>query len=72
MSERPPYDTIIKNVRVVRPSAQGVDPLDLAIRDGSFAHIAPDIPSQQGADMIAGCSLRGLPGLVDAHMRVGN
>ena len=71
MSERPPYDTIIKNVRVVRPSAQGVPPLDLAIRDGSFAHIAPDIPSQQGADIIDGCNLLGFPGLVDAHMHVG-
>ena len=71
MSERPPGDAIIKDVLGVRPSGQGVAPLDVAVRDGSIAHIAPDIPSQQGADIIDGCNLLGFPGLVDAHMHVG-
>ena len=71
MSDRPPYDTLIKNVRLVRPNAQGVDTLDLAIREGRFAHIAPDIDPGQGARIIDGGNLLGFPGLVDAHMHVG-
>ena len=66
-----PYHTLIKNVRVVRPHAQGVDPLDLAIRDGSFVHIAPEIAAEEAQETIDGGNLLGFPGLVDAHMHVG-
>ena len=71
MSDRPPYDTLIKNVRVVRPKTQGVELLDLAIREGTFVHIAPEIPSQEAPEVIDGGQLLGFPGLVDGHMHVG-
>ncbi len=71
MSDRPPYDSLIKNVRVVRPNVEGVETVDLAIRDGSFAHIAPEIAAEEAPEVIDGGNLLGFPGLVDAHMHVG-
>ncbi|MDA2934675.1 hypothetical protein MYX82_10085 [Acidobacteria bacterium AH-259-D05] len=47
MVDRPPYDTIIKGVRVVRPRSQDVDVLDLAVREGTFARIGPEISSRE-------------------------
>ncbi|MGK7915525.1 MAG: hypothetical protein AB4038_08260 [Prochloraceae cyanobacterium] len=43
MSETTVLDKIIKNVRVVRPNQQSVERLDLGIKDGKFAQIAPEI-----------------------------
>ena len=43
MSELPQFDLVIKNVRVVRPCRQAVDLLDLGIKEGKFARIAPEI-----------------------------
>ena len=71
MSDRPPYDTLIKNVRVVRPNVEGVEAMDLAIRDGSFAHIAGEIAAEEAQEIIDGGNLLGFPGLVDSHMHVG-
>ena len=71
MSDRPPYDTLIKNVRVVRPNKQSVEAVDLAIREGSFAHIAGEIAAEEAREVIDGANLLGFPGLVDAHMHVG-
>ncbi|MEE8347963.1 MAG: dihydroorotase family protein, partial [Acidobacteriota bacterium] len=71
MTQIPSYDTLIKNVRVVRPNTQEVEHLDLAIQEGRFVHIAGDIPAQEGAEIIDGENLLGFPGLVDAHMHVG-
>ncbi len=71
MSDRPPYDTLIKSVRVVRPNTQEVELLDLAIREGTFVHIAPEIPSQEAQKVIDGGQLLGFPGVVDSHMHVG-
>ncbi len=71
MSDRPPYDTLIKSVRVVRPNTQEVELLDLAIREGTFVHIAPEIPSQEAQEVIDGGQLLGFPGVVDSHMHVG-
>ena len=39
----PRFDLIVKNVRLVRPGADGTEALDLGIVDGRFARIAPDI-----------------------------
>ena len=71
MSDRPSYDTLIKNVRVVRPNTEEVELLDLAIREGTFVHIAPEIPSQEASEVIDGGQLLGFPGVVDSHMHVG-
>ena len=71
MSESAKYDLVIKNVRVVRPKRQAVDLLDLGIKDGKFAQIAPEILASDGREVIDATGLLGFPGLVDCHMHVG-
>jgi allantoinase len=67
----PPLDLVVKNVRVVRPRRNAVDLLDVGIRDGKFAHLAPDIRPDQAKAVFDGRGLLAFPGLVDAHMHVG-
>ncbi len=43
MSETSDFDLVIKNVRVVRPNQNSIARLDLGIKNGKFAHIAPEI-----------------------------
>jgi allantoinase len=64
-------DLIIKNVRVVRPRNTSVDLLDLGIKDGKFAKIAPEIHPEEAKQVIDGKNLLCFPGLVDAHMHTG-
>jgi len=71
MSDRCALDLIIKNVRVVRPNRQAVDLLDLGIRDGKFARIAPDIPATEAKEIFDGKLLLAFPGVVDCHMHAG-
>lgn len=35
------FDLVIKNARVVRPNQAGVDCLDIGIKDGKVARLAP-------------------------------
>jgi allantoinase len=67
----PPLDLVIKNVRVVRPGQPAVDLLDLGVRDGRFARIAPRIPAEDAREVFDGRHLLGFPGVVDAHTHVG-
>jgi allantoinase len=71
MPDNPPYDLIVKNVRVVRPNRQAVDLLDLGIKNGKYARIAPEIPVDQAKEIVDANRLLGFPGLVDAHMHAG-
>jgi len=71
VSEAPVLDRIIKNVRVVRPHQDAVELLDLGIKDGKFAQIAPNISPDEGRDVFDAQSLLGFPGVVDAHMHIG-
>jgi allantoinase len=71
MLESPQFDLLIKNVRVVRPRRQAVDLLDLGVKDGKFVHIAPEIPTEEGQEIIDAERLLGFPGVVDAHMHAG-
>lgn len=71
MSQNPALDKVIKNVRVVRPNRQGVDLLDLGLKDGKFSQIAPEIDPQQAKEVFDAQRLLGFPGLVDGHMHVG-
>lgn len=64
-------DTIVKNVRVVRPNESEVNLLDLGIKDGKFARIEPEIPVADAKQVIDGNNLLAFPGLTDAHMHVG-
>ncbi|OUL32002.1 hydantoinase [Nostoc sp. T09] len=71
MSELPVLDKIIKNVRVVRPHHHAVELLDVGIKDGKFAQIAPNISPEEGKEVFDAQNLLGFPGVVDAHMHIG-
>lgn len=71
MTEAPMLDRVIKNVQVVRPNRQSIERLDLGVKNGKFAQIAPTIGSDQAQDIFDGKNLMGFPGVVDAHMHVG-
>jgi allantoinase len=64
-------DLLVKNVRVVRPNKQSVDLLDIGIKDGKFARIAPEIRAEEAKQVVDGRNQLGFPGCVDAHMHVG-
>lgn len=71
MSEATVFDKVIKNVRVVRPNAQSVQQLDLGIKNGKFARIAPKIDPDEAKDVFDAENILGFPGVVDAHMHIG-
>ena len=64
-------DTLIKNVRVVRPGGSGVDNHDIGITDGRFSRIGPDIDAVEANTVIDGQNRLAFPGLVDVHTHVG-
>src|SRR5262249_55452385 len=66
-----PLDLLIKRVRVVRPHAASVDLMDLGIKDGRYARIAPDIADSEAQHVYDGRGRLGFPGVVDAHTHVG-
>ena len=65
------FDKIIKNVRVVRPHKHGVDQLDVAIKDGKFARLAPELSASSAKEVVDAKGLLGFPGVADAHMHTG-
>ena len=65
------YDTLIRNVRVVRPDRDDAPTLDLAIRDGKFAKIADHIDPTEAASVVDGGGKLAFPGAVDAHQHWG-
>ena len=71
MSRDAPLDLVIKNVRVVRPGRPQVERLDLGVKDGRFARIAPEIPAAGAREVYDARERLGFPGLVDAHTHVG-
>ena len=64
-------DLVVKSVRVVRPNGNAVDRLDVGIKNGLFARLAPDIPVTDASRVFDGRDLLAFPGCVDAHMHVG-
>jgi allantoinase len=70
MADRP-LDLIVRNVRVVRPHRPGVERLDVGIKDGRFARIAPKIPVGDALEVYDAGGRLGFPGVVDAHTHVG-
>jgi len=65
------FDLVIKNARVVRPNKSSVDRLDIAVKDGTIASLAPAIPAEQAKQAFDAKNLLAFPGCVDAHMHVG-
>jgi allantoinase len=71
MSAAESCDVLIKNVRVVRPRAFDVPLADIAIRDGKFVRVAPDIDAGAAKRVIDGRGRLAFPGAIDAHMHSG-
>ena len=66
-----PLDLIIKRARVVRPGRPQVERLDLGVKDGRFARIAPEIPADDAREVYDARDRLAFPGVVDAHTHVG-
>jgi len=66
-----PLDLVIKRVRAVRPRQAAIDTIDLGVKDGRFARIAPDIPAADATEVYDARGQLGFPGVVDAHTHVG-
>ena len=62
------FDLVIKNIKVVRPSATIVDDVDIAIKNGKFAKIAPNISVGKAKNQFDGKGRMAFPGLVYPHM----
>ena len=71
MTENRKFDLIVKNVRVVRPHRTGAEPMDVAVKDGKFAAVAPELPAGEAKEVFDARGWLGFPGLVDAHMHIG-
>src|SRR5215469_7646895 len=65
------FDLVIKNARVVRPNKTSVDCLDIAVKDGQVARLAPDIRAEQAKEVFDAKNFLAFPGCVDAHMHIG-
>src|SRR5260221_5094895 len=65
------FDLVIKNARVARPNKTSVDRLDIAVKDGKVARLAPDIQAEQAKQVFDAKNLLAFPGCVDAHMHIG-
>ncbi len=65
------FDLVVKDVRVVRPNNPEVASLDIAVKDGRFARLAPDIDPSGASEVVDGGGLLAFPGVVDAHMHFG-
>ncbi|MDE5068665.1 MAG: hypothetical protein O4861_02450 [Trichodesmium sp. St16_bin4-tuft] len=51
ISETSGFDLVIKNVQVVRPNHNSSARCDLGIKNGKFAHIAPEINQELGNEV---------------------
>ena len=67
----PTFDLIVKNARVVLPTSSDVQDLDLAISNGRFARLAPDMAAEEGTPVFDARGRLVFPGVVDAHQHWG-
>ena len=67
----PTLDVLVKNVRVVRPRQPAIETLDVGVRDGRFARLAPAIPVAEARRVYDGRGRLAFPGVVDAHTHAG-
>ncbi len=68
----PPADLLVRKVHVLDPRA-GIDaPLDVVVRDGEIAELAPpdSLEAPDGAEVLDGEGRHLLPGFVDPHVHL--
>ncbi len=71
MADNKQYDLLIKNVRIVRPTAYSVAVSDIAVKDGKIMRIKPGLNTDESAEVYDGQGRLAFPGVVDAHMHTG-
>jgi len=64
------YDLLIKRGRVIDPSQNIDDKLDIAISGGKISKVAKDIPAQESQQVIDARDKIVTPGLIDLHCHV--
>lgn len=64
------YDLLIKRGRVIDPSQNIDDKLDIAISGGKISKVAKDIPAQESQQIIDARDKIVTPGLIDLHCHV--
>lgn len=67
----PSYDLVVKNVAVVRPDSPDTANIDIAVRAGTFAELAPGIDVSDAARVVDAGGRLAFPGVVDAHQHWG-
>lgn len=65
------FDTVLRNVNLVRPHSVGSQLCDIGIKNGKVKVISKSIDVAKADHAIEGNGLTALPGLVDAHQHVG-
>jgi len=71
MSNTKEFDLLIKNIQVARPAGDGLEDLDIAIKDGKFVKVAPNLAADNAAEVYDGQNRIAFPGVVDPHMHTG-
>ncbi len=64
-------DTILRDVRLVRPGVADTPAVDIAIADGRIREVGPALPVPDGATVYEGRGRLAFPGVVDAHQHWG-
>ena len=70
-TEKAEFDCLLRNAGVVRPNRQGTQLADIAISDGRFVLIEPNIDPLRSSQVVDAQGLLAFPGLVDAHTHAG-
>lgn len=63
-------DLLVKNVQLVRPNHEGVQKMDLGIKDGRYVQMGESLDSA-AKESIDAAGLLGFPGVTDAHTHIG-
>src|SRR6266481_4130795 len=70
LSAQTSYDLLLKGAHVIDPKNKISAVRDVAIRDGSIAAVAPNIPAAQARKVVNVAGLYVTPGLIDLHSHV--
>src|SRR6266481_6971753 len=70
LSAQTSYDLLLKGAHVIDPKNKISAVRDVAVRDGSIAAIAPNIPAAQARKVVNVAGLYLTPGLIDLHAHV--
>ena len=65
------YDLLVTNARVVRPDSAHTETLDIAVKDGRFAHVGAGLEPSTAARVVNAGGRLAFPGVVDVHQHWG-